>query len=104
MAMTSHVTTYRVLPGRYGDFLTNCAAVKELSLRTGADQVRVSQTLSGGNSGTVTIMFAFESGEKYGKFLDMWATNEEYQALWAKVTSNPSAELVDESVYADMGI
>ncbi|MFZ9911997.1 MAG: hypothetical protein ACO3V5_02845 [Ilumatobacteraceae bacterium] len=104
MAMTSHVTTWRVNPGRGADFLANCAEAKKLHLKMGAAQVWVTQTISGGNSGTITYMMVFESAEKWGKFADALYTNTEWQSFWMKIQQNPSAVIVDQSMFSDLGI
>ncbi|MDA2999974.1 MAG: hypothetical protein O2859_08275 [Actinomycetota bacterium] len=104
MAMTSHVTTWRVNPGRGADFLANVAEAKKLHLKMGADQVWVTQHVSGGHPGTISYMMVFESAEKWGKFADATRTNTEWLALWAKAQQNPSAVIVDQSMYSDLGI
>lgn len=104
MAMTSHVTTWRVNPGRGADFLAILAEGKKLHLKMGADQVWVTQHLSGGNPGTISYMMVFESAEKWGKFADAASSNTEWQAFWAKHSQNPSAAIVDQSMYSDLGI
>ena len=104
MAMTSQVTTWRVNPGRGADFLTGVAEAKKLHLKMGADQVWVTQHVSGGNPGTISYMMVFESAEKWGKFADAASTNTEWLAFWAKAQQNPSAVIVDQSMYSDLGI
>ena len=104
MAMTSQVTTWRVNPGRGADFLTGVAEAKKLHLKMGADQVWVTQHMSGGNPGTISYMMVFESAEKWGKFADAASTNTEWLAFWTKAQENPSAVIVDQSMYSDLGI
>ena len=104
MAMTSQVTSWRVNPGRGADFLANIAEAKKLHLKMGADQVWVTQHMSGGNPGTISYMMVFESAEEWGKVADAASTNTEWLAFWAKVQQNPSAVIVDQSMYSDLGI
>ena len=104
MAMTSQVTSWRVNPGRGADFLANIAEAKKLHLKMGADQVWVTQHMSGGNPGTISYMMVFESAEKWGKFADAARSNTEWLAFWTKAQENPSAVIVDQSMYSDLGI
>jgi hypothetical protein len=104
MAMTSHISTFLVNPGRGADFLTGVTEAKKLHLKMGADQVWVTQHISGGNPGTIGYMLVFESAEKWGKFTDALYTNTEWLAFWTKAQENPSAVIVDQSMYSDLGI
>jgi hypothetical protein len=46
----------------------------------------------------------FESAEKWGKFADALYTNTEWQSFWMKIQQNPSAVVVDQSMFSDLGI
>ena len=49
-------------------------------------------------------MMVFESTEKFGKFADSLSTHAEWQAFWTKTQQNPSAVLIDQSMYSDLGM
>jgi len=104
MTMVSQVTTWRAHPGSGMELLTNCAEAKQIHIRAGADQVWISQTFSGANSGTITYMLVFESAQKWGQFADSLASNQEWQTFWSKISSKPSADLVDTSLYFNTGL
>ncbi len=104
MPSTSLVATWRVNPGRGADFVNNVTEAKKLHLKMGVDAVYVSNTVSGAHPGTIVYMMVFESTEKFGKFADSLSTHAEWQAFWTKTQQNPSAVLVDQSMYSDLGM
>jgi hypothetical protein len=104
MPTVSLVSTWRVIPGRIADFTNNVIEAKKLHLKMGVDAVYVSNTVAGPNPGSIVYMMVFESTEKFGKFADSLSTNAEWQAFWMKTQQNQSAELLDQSMFSDLGL
>ena len=47
----------------------------------------------------MVYMLTFESGTKYGAFIDALADDSEWQSFWADALASASAELVSSGLY-----
>ena len=48
---------------------------------------------------TMVYMLTFESGAKYGVFIDALSDDSEWQSFWAEAVASASAELVSSGLY-----
>ena len=55
---------------------------------------RVMQSLVGAHPMTVIIPIGFADLDAYGEFADKSAADEQFQAFWAEVMMNPTADMI----------
>ncbi len=99
MAVVS-VDTWRPLPGRLPEFLSIGSEAKKIHERLGA-RVRVLRAGAGPRPGTITYILEFDDMVKYGEFAVKLETDQEWQALGAKIGEAP-AELVEQGLASDL--
>ena len=99
MAVVS-VFSWRPLPGRLPEFLGTLSEGKKIHERLGA-RVRALQAGAGPRPGTITYILEFDDMVKYGEFAVKLETDQEWQALGAKIGEAP-AELVEQGLASDV--
>ena len=101
MGVTS-VTQWRVRQGHFGEFLENAGQAKAIHERLGA-QVRVLQSLAGGEPMVMGYVMNFADTVAYGEFTEKLNTDEEWVAFIASTMDRDdgSATLVGSSLMRD---
>lgn len=94
-------TQWRARPGRLMDFMGNVMASMPHIERMGG-LARAMQCLVGEHPMTVLVTVSFPDFDAYGAYADTTASDEQWQAFWAGVMSDPTAELVRSGVYANI--
>jgi len=94
-------TQWRAHPGRLMDFMGNVMDSLPHIERLGGT-TRVLQSLIGAHPLTVLVPVGFADMEAYGAYSDAVATDEAFQAFWAGVMSDPTAELIRSGLYVNI--
>ncbi len=100
MAVVS-VDTWRPLPGRLPEVLSNLSELTKIQERLGA-RVRVLQAGAGPRPGTIAVVSEFDDMLKYGEFVVKGTADQESQAFLAKVYADAPAEIVESGLASDL--
>lgn len=94
-------TQWRAKPGRLMDFMGNVMSSFAHISRLGG-LPRVMQSLIGAHPMTVLVTTAFADLGAYGAYADAIAGDEQWQAFWAEVMADPTADLVRSGLYLNI--
>ena len=97
------VSVYRPLPGRFPEFLARVAEAKKISERLGA-RSRVVGTQFGARPQTVTLVVEYDDLAQFAKVGTKLQSDQAFQALMAKVQTDPAGELLDQSLGQDIDL
>jgi len=101
MAIIQQSIISRVQPGRFDDFLAMNGEVVKLHERLGVPGARVFHAGAAGESaGTVIFATEHPSMEAYGEFVDAVGTDEEMQALLARLRAKDSPIVIEQHTLA----
>ncbi len=94
-------TQWQARPGRMEDFLANVMeSIPHIERMGGV--ARPMQSLVGRHPLTMLVTTAFPDLDAYGAYADMTAEDEQWQAFWSGVMSDPSAEIVRAGLYVNI--
>ena len=101
MGVTS-VTQWKVRQGHFAEFLENAGQAKAIHERLGA-QVRVLQSLAGGEPQVMGYVMTFDDAVAYGEFTEKLTTDEEWVSFITETVDREdgSATLVGSSLLRD---
>ena len=101
MAAVANVNIWRAKEGRAQDFIAKVATAKKIHERLGG-RVRVWQTAIGGRAQTIGYVVEHASWEEFGKFGAAMEGDNEWQQFWADALLDPTAEILESSVIAEI--
>ena len=94
-------TQWRAVPGRLMDFMGHVmTSFGHISRLGGAP--RALQSLIGAHPMTALVTVGFADLDAFGAYGDATATDEQWQAFWAGVLADPTADLIRSGVYANI--
>lgn len=88
-------------PGQGAAFMASVVAAKKIHERLGG-QVRVLQSVLGGQPMGVSYVTSFADMAAYAAFTAALEGDKEWQEMWAGAMANPSAVLLSSSLMADV--
>lgn len=100
MAVVAQVATWRPRDGHLSEFLANVATAKKIHERLGG-KVRIWQSAIGGQPMSVGYVIEHEGWEAFGKFGAKVEGDAEWRNFWTKASSNPTGELLQNSVVVE---
>lgn len=92
---------WRAKPGRLNDFVGHVMEATPHIERLGG-AVRVMQSLLGAHPLTMMVSTTFADLDAYGAYNDAVATDEQFQAFWAGVMTDPTADIVRSGMYMNI--
>ena len=94
-------TQWRARPGRMEDFVANVIeSIPHIERMGGV--ARPMQSLIGSHPLTMLVTTAFPDLDAYGAYADKTATDEQWQAFWSGVMSDPSADIIRAGLYVNI--
>ncbi len=93
---------WRPKDGRFADFIGNVQTATPMLEGHGAT-VRTMQSLVGLHPMTVLVVTTFEDLAAYGAHADAVDGDADWQAFWAGVMADPTADLVRSGLYVNIG-
>ena len=94
-------TQWRARPGRMDDFVANVIeSIPHIERMGGV--ARPMQSLIGSHPLTMLVTTAFPDLDAYGAYADKTAVDEQWQAFWSGVMSDPSADIVRAGLYVNI--
>ena len=94
------VSIWRPRDNRLSDFATNVAKAKKIQQRLGGT-VRVWQSNFGGQPNSFVYTVEVGSWKAFGEFGEKTSSDPEWQKFWTEALSNPSADLLQNSVISE---
>lgn len=94
-------TQWRTRPGRMGDFMANVIGSHDHVRRMGGAP-RAMQSVIGRHPMTTLVIATFPDLDAYGAYADRTATDAEWQAFWAGVMADPTADMVRSGLYLNI--
>lgn len=94
-------TQWRARPGRMNDFVGNVIDSMPHIERMGG-KARAMQSLIGSHPLTMMVTTTFPDLDAYGAYADKNATDEQWQAFWSGVMSDPTADLIRSGLYVNL--
>ncbi len=94
-------TQWRAVPGRLMDFMGHVmTSFGHISRLGGAPHAM--QSLIGAHPMTTLVTVGFADLDAFGAYGDATAADGQWQAFWADVLANPSADLIRSGVYVNI--
>jgi hypothetical protein len=94
-------TQWRPVPGRGMDFMGNVMTSFGHIARLGG-AARALQSVIGAHPMTVLVSVGFADLDAYGAYADATAGDEQWQAFWAGVLADPTADLIRSGLYVNI--
>jgi hypothetical protein len=91
------VNTFRPLPARAQDFLAACSEAKKIHERLGG-RVRIWRSRIGGEPLAIGYVVEHDDLARFAEFSSKLESDQEWQALWARAGTDPSATMIQSSL------
>ncbi len=97
------VTVYRPLPGRFPEFLARVAEGKRIIERLGG-RSRAVGTQFGARPLSVAVVSEYDDMAQFAEVSAKLQSDQAFQALVVKVQTDPTAELLEQSLGGDIDL